>query len=410
MFRANILRNFNQVVSLKSIQTVQRLVPLNMAFSTSASNRKDKLLFTPGPLGVSYDVKAAMLKDLGSRDIQFMDTIKYIRSKMLQVANISSDEFTMIPMQGSGTFAIEAVIMSMVPKTGGKMLLPYTGSYGKRMNDIAKYSKIETVVIESNENEYIDLNAIEDALIADKSITNVAVVHCETSTGVIHPIHEVGELVRKHAPQATFFVDAMSSFGAIPIDMTNIDFLVTSANKCIQGVPGFGVVIAQKDALMKCQGNCRSLSLDIVDQYLALEKNGQFRFTPPTHAILAFKKALEEWEAEGGVDGRAKRYSENREILRKGMSTFGFKEFLSPDHEGYIITSYRFPSHKNFVFKQFYDELNQLDMVIYPGKTTEADCFRIGNIGNLYPQDMLDLLDAIEKVCGKMNLQLPLTS
>ena len=159
-----------------------------------------------------------------------------------------------------------------------------------------------------HENEVIDLKEIESALNADKSITTVAVVHCETSSGVVHPIHEVGELVRKNAPQAKYFVDAMSSFGAIPIDMKNIDFLVTSANKCIQGVPGFGIVIARKEALLNTKGNCRSLSLDIYEQYLGLEKNGQFRFTPPTHAIIAFKKALELWEAEGGVEGRGKRY------------------------------------------------------------------------------------------------------
>lgn len=379
---------------------------LIMSFSTSTYHNEKKL-YTPGPLGVNYETKAAMLRDLGSRDIEFMDSIKHIRSRLLDLANIPKDVFAMIPMQGSGTFSIEAVIMTMVPKTGGKLLLAYTGSYGKRMAEIAKYSNIETVIVENNEDEKVDLKKLEEALKADKTITNVAIVHCETSSGVIHPIHEAAALVRKHAPQATFFVDAMSSFGAIPVDMTNIDFLVTSANKCIEGVPGFGVIIARIDELMKCRGNCRSLSLDIVEQYLALEKNGQFRFTPPTHAILAFKKALECLEQEGGFEGRGKRYKENRRIIRDGMNKLGFKEFLSDEHDGYIITSYRFPNDPNFDFVDFYSRLNQMDKVIYPGKVTDADCFRIGNIGDLHPQDMSDLLVCIEKVCNDMNMKVP---
>lgn len=379
------------------------------AFSTTTSVQKDKKLFTPGPLLVKYETKAAMLRDLGSRDVEFMDTIKYIRTKVLDVAGISKDEFTMVPLQGSGTFSVEATIMTMVPKTGGKLLVGVSGSYGLRMLEIAKYSNIVVVPIIGKEDEMLDLKAVEEALINDQSITNVAMVHCETSSGVIHPIHEVAALVKKHAPNATFLVDAMSSFGVYPIDMTNIDFLVTSANKCIEGVPGFGIVIARKDKLMACRGNCRSLSLDIVEQYIGLEKNGQFRFTPPTHSILAFKKALEIWEAEGGVEGRAKRYSGNREILREGMKKLGFREFLSDDHQGYIITSFHFPQDDNFDFTAFYSKLNEMDMVIYPGKVTDADSFRIGNIGDLNADDMRNLLDCIVKVCKDMNISLPLT-
>ena len=348
-----------------------------------------------------------MLRDLGSRDVEFMDTIKYIRTKVLDVANISTEDFTMIPLQGSGTFSVEAAIMTMVPKTGGKLLLCVNGSYGLRMIEIAKYSNIEVVVLRGREEDKLDVQRVEEALLADPTITNVAMVHCETSSGVIHPIHEVAKVVRKHAPHATFLVDAMSSFGVFPVDMTNIDFLVTSANKCIEGIPGFGIVIARKEKLLQCRGNCRSLSLDIVEQYLGLEKNGQFRFTPPTHAILGFKKAVELWETEGGVEGRAQRYKENRSILREGMMNMGFKEFLSDEHEGYIITSFFFPNDPNFDFPSFYSKLNAMDQVIYPGKVTDADCFRIGNIGDLKAADMEHLLVCIKEVCNEMGITLP---
>ena len=165
------------------------------------------------------------------------------------------------------------------------------------------------VVLHGEENAKADLAKVEEILKSDKSITNVAMVHCETSTGVIHPVGAVGKLVKEHAPSASFFVDAMSSFGAVPLnlDLANIDFMVSSANKCIEGVPGFSFVIGHIESLNQCKGWARSLSLDIVDQYEGLEKNGQFRFTPATHAMLAFRRALSEFKAEGGVDGRANR-------------------------------------------------------------------------------------------------------
>lgn len=379
----------------------------HMAMSTSAITN-DKKLFTPGPLGVSYDTKAAMLRDLGSRDVEFMDTIKYIRNRVLEVANISTDVYTMVPMQGSGTFAIEGVIQTMIPRKGGKLLIAASGSYGLRMAEITRYLDIETTLLKFNEDEKVDVNKVEEALKADPTVTHVSIVHCETSSGVLHPVEEVAAMVKRVNPNLIFFVDAMSSFGAVPLDVSNIDYLVTSANKCLEGCPGFGVVIARKENLLQCKGNSRSLSLDVFEQYVGLEKNGQFRFTPPTHAILAFKKAVEAWEQEGGIEGRSRRYQENRGILREGMEKLGFKEFLSKDHTGYIITSFFFPQHPNFDFVKFYSRLSDMNMVIYPGKVTEADSFRIGNIGDLHPSDMTELLDCIEKVCKELELPLPL--
>jgi len=392
---------------VKENVTVARGICTSYVMSQSA--KKDKKLFTPGPLGVNYETKSAMLRDLGSRDIEFMNTVKQVRSQLLKVADVTEDEFTVVPMQGSGTFAIEATVTSTVPRNGGKMLVAYTGSYGKRLLEICRYLDIETVECKAGEDQFINLDKITEVLKSDKTITNVACVHCETSSGIIHPVEELSRIVREHAPQAVFFVDAMSSFGAVPVDFTNIDYLVSSVNKCIEGVPGFAYVIARKSQLLQCKGFSRSLSLDIVEQYLGLEANGQFRFTPPTHAILAFKKALECLEEEGGPTARSARYQENRAIIREGMKNLGFREFLTDEHKGYIITSFKFPTDPNFDFVRFYTELNDMDQVIYPGKVTNADCFRIGSIGDLHPADMRHLLSCIEQVCNNMGLSLPVT-
>lgn len=376
-------------------------------FNTAAVNNRDKKLFTPGPLGINYDTKAAMLRDLGSRDSEFMDAVKHIRQELLNVASVDSSEWTVVPMQGSGTFAIEAAITSTVPR-GGKMLVVYTGSYGKRVIEICNYLDIEVVESRAPEDEFINLADAERILREDKSITNVSVVHCETSSGVVHPIEELGKIVRQHATQASFFVDAMSSFGAVPVDFTDIDYLVSSVNKCIEGVPGFAYVICRRDKLAQCKGISRSLSLDIFEQNAGLEKSGQFRFTPPTHAIMAFKQALQCLAEEGGPTARAARYQANRAILRAGMKELGFKEFLTDKHEGYIITSFNFPKDKSFNFEQFYTKLNELDQVIYPGKVTNADSFRIGSIGDLHAEDMEHLLVCIKQVLESMQVQLPL--
>lgn len=371
---------------------------------------KDKKLFTPGPLGVSFETKRAMLRDLGSRDTEFIGIVKTIRSRLLGIAGVSPEEYTAILVQGSGTYAIEAVLTTTTPRQGGKVFIIENGSYGKRMIKICEVAGIETVVLHGEENSKADLAKVEEILKSDKSISNVAMVHCETSTGVFHPVEAVGKLVREHAPSASYFVDAMSSFGAVPLnlDLANIDFMVSSANKCIEGVPGFSFVIGNIESLKRCKGWARSLCLDIVDQYEGLEQNGQFRFTPATHAMLAFRKALSVFKAEGGVDGRANRYMENCDVLQSGMRKLGFKKFLDDTHEGYIITSYYNPKHPNYNFEEFYNRLNSKNQVIYPGKVSSADCFRIGNIGRLYPEDMQHLLECIKVVLAEMDIPVPL--
>ena len=368
------------------------------------SGSKDKLLFTPGPLTTSMTVKQAMLKDLGSRDIEFIDLVKDIRTRLLEIGGVGDQGYEAIIMQGSGTFTLEAVVSSSVPPDG-RLLVIINGAYGRRIAQIAEIHNIRTTTLEFPENQVPDLAQIEKALETDTAITNVAVIHCETTTGLMNPVKEIGRMVQQSG--ARYFVDAMSSFGAVPIDLAEwgIDYLVSSANKCIEGVPGFGFALARRETLLQTEGNARSLSLDLLSQWEGLEQNGQFRFTPPTHALLAFHQALLELEAEGGVAGRAARYRANYETLIAGMRAMGFQEYLEPEDRGYIITSFRYPTHPNFDFDEFYKRLNDRGYVIYPGKVSQADCFRIGTIGRIFESDMNDLIAALREVVAEMGIE-----
>jgi 2-aminoethylphosphonate-pyruvate transaminase len=308
-------------------------------------------------------------------------------------------------MQGSGTFGLEAVVSSTVPP-GGKLLVIINGAYGKRIAKIASMLKIDTSILEYSENTTPDIREIGDAIKADRQITNVSIVHCETTTGIINPIREIGKLVAISG--AKYFVDAMSSFGAVPINLAecNIDYLVSSANKCIEGVPGFSFALCKLTSLKETTGYARSLSFDLLDQYQGFEKNGQFRFTPPTHALAAFLQALTELEAEGGILGRAERYRRNYEILVTGMRKMGFREYLRPEDQGYIITSFLYPNDPNFSFAEFYEILNLKGFVIYPGKVSNANCFRIGNIGRIFESDISALLESIRETVTEMGVKL----
>jgi 2-aminoethylphosphonate-pyruvate transaminase len=376
-----------------------------MQSNTAVSGWKDKVLFTPGPLTTSRTVKQAMLRDLGSRDFEFIATVKDIRQRLLDIGGVATGEYEAILMQGSGTFSLEAVVSSTIPP-GGKLMVIVNGAYGKRTALIASMLNIDTVVLTYPENSQPDLQEIDDGLAGDPEISQVAVVHCETTTGLVNPIKEIGAIVKRH--NRRLFVDAMSSFGAVPVCLSEceVDYLVTSANKCIEGVPGFGIIIARREALLETEGWARSLSFNLLAQWQGLEANGQFRFTPPTHALIAFHQALLELEAEGGVEGRAARYRSNYETLVAGMREMGFQEYLHPEDQGYIITSFCFPTHANFSFPEFYERLNEKDFVIYPGKVSDADCFRIGSIGRITTADVHSLLLAIRETMDEMGIEL----
>ena len=356
----------------------------------------NKLLFTPGPLTTSTTVKSAMLRDAGSRDADFLAVVRDIRERLLAIGGVAAGSYGCVLMQGSGTFAIESVISSAIPREG-RLLVLVNGAYGRRIAQMARIHGIETEVLEMPENTKISPNAVGERLAAGLPFTHVAVIHCETTTGILNPIEEIGALVAQAG--ATYIVDAMSSFGAIPVDLRAIhaDFLISSANKCIEGVPGFGFVLARRESVQAAKGRARTLSLDLHAQWAGLEGDGQFRFTPPTHALLAFHQALLELEAEGGVAGRAKRYRRNHSVLAAGMAEMGFQPYLDAGDQSYIITTYRYPL-TGFDFEEFYTRLSEMGLIIYPGKLSQEPCFRIGTIGRLEANDIERLLDAIRGV------------
>ena len=366
---------------------------------------KDKLLFTPGPLTTSLAVKQAMLRDLGSRDGEFIAAVREIRSKLLELGGVSGADYEAVLMQGSGTFAVESAIGSAIPPRG-RLLAAVNGVYGRRMALIAQRLGIDTVVLTFEEHEPVDAGRVAEALRRDGPFTHAGVIHCETTTGILNPIEAIGAAVGDAG--AVFIVDAMSSFGGIPLDVAGIpiDFLVSSANKCIQGVPGFGFVLAQRQCLLECEGRARSLSLDLFDQWRGLEADGQFRFTPPIQTLLAFRRALQELEEEGGVSGRAARYSANHAALIREMLAIGFVPFLRPEHRSPIITSFRYPPHPRFNFETFYAGLARRGFVIYPGKLKDEEGFRIGNIGHIFPEDMPRLGAAIREVLAETGVEL----
>lgn len=367
------------------------------------NSAKDKILFTPGPLRTSPTVKQAMLRDISSRDYELINLVRDIRNRLVLLGAGTLAEYTAILLQGSGTYAVEAVFSSTVSSTG-KVLIVVNGSYCQRMVNMVKVLKIDHLVLEYAENCKPALADLEAALAADPAITHVCVVHCETTTGLLNPIQAVGELVQRHG--RIYFVDAMSSFGAVPVDLAacHIDYLVSSANKCIEGVPGFAFVLARTATLLRTEGYARSLVLDLLGQYKGLEGNGQFRFTPPTHTLLAFRQALLELEAEGGVAGRATRYNDCRAVLMAGMNELGFQAYLAPTDQSHIVSTFRYPAHPNFHFDEFYRRLNEKGFVIYAGKVSNADCFRIGTIGRLCPADVHGLLAAIRLTLSEMGL------
>jgi 2-aminoethylphosphonate-pyruvate transaminase len=297
---------------------------------------------------------------------------------------------------------VESVLSTVVNKDSGVFIIA-NGAYGVRMTQICRAHKIAFVLYELPDDTPPDLALIEKYLTGEAAkVSAVAVVHSETTSGIVNDVESIGAVVGKY--QKTYIVDSMSAFGAVPVDFSRgkIDFLVSSSNKCIEGVPGFSFAIARKSALNSAKGNASSLALDLHSQCAGLDQSGQFRFTPPTHSLLAFYQALLELQLEGGVKGRAARYKENQRILNAGLAKLGFELYLKPQQQGYIISSYHYAKDKNWNFNEFYNQLNSAGFVIYPGKVSKADCFRIGHIGRIFPQDTQKLVQQIDRVCKEM--------
>ncbi len=359
----------------------------------------DYLLLTPGPLSTSHTVKEAMLKDWCTWDDEYnQGVVQVIRKQLCEIAVADPQyrsDYSATLMQGSGTASVEAAIGTFIPKSG-TLLVINNGAYGARIIEIANYLNINVIALNFVETELPQLEQISQALEQHPEITHVAMVHCETTTGMLNPAKRVAELAKHH--NKVMILDAMSSFGGIEMDMHEwqIDILISSANKCIQGVPGFGFVIAKTALLVASEGQARSLSLDLHAQWKTMENHhGKWRFTSPTHVVRAFAKALEELAQEGGASARFKRYSENQKQLVSGMKALGFEALLPEAMHSPIITSFYSPNDESYEFKRFYEALKQKGYVIYPGKVSNADCFRIGNIGEVYTADISGLLKAI---------------
>ena len=356
---------------------------------------KNYKLLTPGPLTTTDTVKKEMLFDHCTWDDEYKIITQNIRKKLLKFAHVSEDKYTAVLMQGSGTFGVESVFSSVIGE-GDKVLIAANGAYGERMCNIADRLRLDYVAYMEAYDKVPSADKIKEILEKDSSITYVAMVHSETTSGILNDIEAVGRVVKSMG--GNYIVDAMSSFGGVDIDVENIgiDFIISSANKCIQGVPGFSFIICNKEKLIASKGNARSLSLDLYDQWETMNKDGKWRFTSPTHTVLAFNKAMEEMEAEGGIAARSKRYSENNTLLIGKMKELGFDTYIN-NHQGPIITTFLYPENYNYTFNEMYEYIKDKGYAIYPRKVTTANTFRIGNIGEIYKEDILRLYEIIKE-------------
>jgi 2-aminoethylphosphonate-pyruvate transaminase len=367
----------------------------------ASSETGDPLLLTPGPLTTSKRVKEVMVHDWGSRDATFLRINDEVLARVRDVVH-GTDAFVTVPMQGSGTFAVEAMLTTFVPRDGCVLLL-INGAYGQRAKRICEIAGRRLVVHETPEDTPPDLAEVE-RLLASKAITHVFAVHCETTSGILNPIAEIATLAARHGRR--LLIDAMSAFGALALDARDLAFdaVAASSNKCVEGIPGLGFVICRKTALAETAGNATTLTLDLHDQWRNFEKTGQYRFTPPIHVIVSFHQALEEFLAEGGVAGRGGRYAENCRVLVDGMRALGFEPLLPDRLQAPIIVTFRMPADPRFVFQTFYDKLKDRGYVIYPGKLTVADSFRIGCIGRLYPDHLRGAVKAVGDILREMGV------
>ena len=351
-------------------------------------------LLTPGPLTTTDTVKKEMLFDHCTWDDDYKKITLSIREKLLNLAHVSEPEYTVVLMQGSGTFGVESVLTSVIGGEEDTLLIAANGAYGERMGDIARHAGIHYLMYEEDYNKIPSAEKIREILAEHPEITHVSMVHSETTSGILNDIASVAKVVK--GAGKTFIVDAMSSFGGvdIPVGDLEIDFIISSANKCIQGVPGFSFIIANVSDLKQTKGIARSLSLDLYAQWETMEKDGgKWRFTSPTHVVAAFIQALKELAAEGGITARNARYNATNRALRKGMEELCFKAYIDEAHQGPIITTFFYPENCKFTFAKMYAYLKDHGYVIYPGKLTDAETFRLGNIGEIY-------MDDVEKILG----------
>jgi 2-aminoethylphosphonate-pyruvate transaminase len=364
---------------------------------------RDPILLTPGPLTTSLATRMAMLRDWGSWDSGFNAITGMVRERLLAVIEAAGSHVC-VPMQGSGTFAVEAAVNTLVPRDGHLLVL-VNGAYGGRLAKLAQMMGRRVSVFETAEDVPPTGDDVDGLLASDASITHVGIVHCETSTGILNPLAGIAEAVARRGRR--LIVDAMSSFGALPIDARNVPFdaLIAASGKCIEGPPGMGFVFARKAVLERCAGNCTSLSLDLHDQWQYMERTTQWRFTPPTHVVVALSAALEAFEAEGGQAARLARYTRNCEVLVRGMEELGFRVFLDPRVQAPIIVTFHAPADPRYGFREFYDRVRDKGFILYPGKLTRVETFRVGCIGAIGPDEMRHAVNAIRDTLVEMGIE-----
>jgi 2-aminoethylphosphonate-pyruvate transaminase len=366
-----------------------------------APEMKEPILLTPGPLTTSTATKLAMVRDWGSRDTGFIAINRRVREMLLDIAAVRETHVS-VPLQGSGTFAVEAMLGTLVPKNG-HVLVPQNGAYCKRIAKICSILGRRVTPIDYEERQPVRAADVDAALKKDPSITHVALVHCETSTGVMNPLAEVAAVVSRNGK--SLLVDAMSSFAALPIE-GQYDALVAASGKCLEGPPGMGFALIRKSALEKCAGNSPSLVLDLHDQWVNMENTAQWRFTPPTVVVAALHSALEQYLAEGGQPARYARYKRNCEVLIEGMTRLGFKLFLDARHQAPVIVTFNAPTDPHYDFQKFYDRVREKGFVLYPGKLTQVDTLRVGCIGAIDEHAIRAAVHAIADTVAEQNIRL----
>ena len=364
---------------------------------------RDPILLTPGPLTTSLETKAAMLRDWGSWDSNFNAVTARVRERLTAIINGTASHVC-VPMQGSGTFSVEAAVNTLVPRDGHVLVL-VNGAYGKRMARLTEMMRRRLAVVEAADDVAITGPDVARALDADRSITHVGLIHCETSTGILNPLPEIAAVVAGRGK--SLIVDAMSSFAAIAIDAsrTPFDALVAASGKCIEGPPGMGFVLVRKAVLEKSAGNSTSLALDLHDQWQYMEKTTQWRYTPPTHVVVAVDAALEQYRAEGGQPARLARYTANYETLIAGMKELGFKIFLDAKIQAPIIVTFHAPPDPRYSFKAFYECVRDKGFILYPGKLTQLETFRVGCIGAIGPEEMRHAVNAVRDSLRELGIK-----
>jgi 2-aminoethylphosphonate-pyruvate transaminase len=363
----------------------------------------EPFLLTPGPLTTAFSVKEAMLRDWGSWDGDFRAMTKSMCDQLVALAGDTAGDFVCVPMQGSGSYCVEAMLGTFVPRDG-KVLVLANGAYGLRAAETMRYLGRDFTLIDNGDYMPPRGDEVAAALAADPAITHVIAIHCETSSGILNPVAEISEAT--YAAGRKLLVDSMSAFGAIDLDVSRVRYeaMVSSANKCIEGVPGFGFVIARKSELEACKGNSHSLSLDIHAQWANLVKTGQWRYTPPTHVVAAFMEALRQHAAEGGVAGRGARYARNRDVMVAGMRDLGFETLLKDRWLSPIIVTFFCPADPRFVFTEFYERMKAKGFIIYPGKLTVVESFRVGCIGRMDETVMIRVVQAAKESLSEMGV------